>query len=344
MKRTSAWLVRPFEDSGIAPIRLGVGVALGYPLFVGLVHLFAIATIGEVELPFGPARYVGSVLVNGTLLGLLLGGHAAIYQGTVADLEQLRPVLSGSDDDFGRLKRDMLILSRSTRWLVTTGGMIAGLAVATLDPALDELYSHIGRMDPRYLVYIVGNMLFGALVARLVATEIHLTRSYARLGERVEVDLLDLSKVLVFARKGLRSVVLWVLISSVFSLFWVLDSAAQINSFLPIAILILATMALIAPTLGIHRSIRDAKVNELDHVAEAIRTERISTLAPRRAGAQPEDARLGNLIQYQAFIKSLREWPFDLSIVWRSFLLIVLGAGSWLGGAIVERLLNSLLD
>ena len=79
-------------------------------------------------------------------------------------------------------------------------------------------------------------------------------------------------------------------------------------------------------------------------LAAAIRTERDSALMPRHAGAPPEDARLGNLIQYQSFVKSVREWPFDLSIVARSGLLILLGAGSWLGGAVVERLLNRLLD
>ena len=167
---------------------------------------------------------------------------------------------------------------------------------------------------------------------------------YARLGERVEVDLLDLSKLLVFARKGLRSVVIWVLISSVFSMYWVLDSAGQVHEFLPVAVLMLVTVALVAPTLGVHRSIRAAKASELELLAAAIRTERAGALAPRRAGAPPEDARLGNLIQYQAFVKSIREWPFDLSIVSRSVLLIVIGAGSWLGGAVVERLLNLLLD
>jgi len=65
---------------------------------------------------------------------------------------------------------------------------------------------------------------------------------------------------------------------------------------------------------------------------------------PWRRDAPPEDARLGNLIQYQEFVTSIREWPFDVSIVARSALLIVLGAGSWLGGAVVERLLGLALD
>jgi len=43
-------------------------------------------------------------------------------------------------------------------------------------------------------------------------------------------------------------------------------------------------------------------------------------------------------------VTSIRESPFDVSIAARSALLIVLGAGSWLGGAVVERLLGLALD
>jgi hypothetical protein len=148
----------------------------------------------------------------------------------------------------------------------------------------------------------------------------------------------------VFARKGLRSVVVWVLISSAFSMFWVLDSAGQTNVLFPIGVLVLVTAALVAPTRGVHKRIAAIKATELARVAEAIRAERAASLAPRAAGAPHEDARLGNLVQYHDFVKSIREWPFDVSIVARSVLLIVLGAGSWLGGAIVERLLGLVLD
>jgi hypothetical protein len=128
------------------------------------------------------------------------------------------------------------------------------------------------------------------------------------------------------------------------SVFWVLDSAGQANIALAAAVLGLATVALIAPTSGIRRTITVAKREELAAVARAIREERDVALSPRRADAPPDDARLGNLIQYQAFVKSIREWPFDLSILSRSSIFIVLGAGSWLGGAVVERLLGLVLD
>ncbi len=171
-----------------------------------------------------------------------------------------------------------------------------------------------------------------------------MTRAYARLGEQVEVDLFDQSNLLVFARKGLRSLVVWVLISLALSMQWVLDTAGQANATLAIGLLALVTVALVAPTHGIHLRIVAAKAIERARVTEASRLECAATLAPRNADAPPEDARLANLIQYQEFVKSIREWPFDVSIVARSVLLIVLGAGSWLGGAVVERRLGLVLD
>ena len=150
--------------------------------------------------------------------------------------------------------------------------------------------------------------------------------------------------VLGFARKGLRSVVVWVLISSILSVFWVIGSAGQANVSVAVIMLAMVTGPLVAPSLGVHQSIAIAKATELARVTRAIRDERNATLAPRQANAPPEDSRLGNLIQYQSFVKSVREWPFDLSIASRSLLLILLGTGSWLGGAIVERLLDVLVE
>jgi hypothetical protein len=338
------WLVRQFEASKIAPAWLGLGVAIAYPTFVSIVYAISNATHGAAPVPYGPSNLAANIMVNGALLGILLAGGAYLHLGAISDLHQLRPLLPGDDDDFTDLLCDLPNLSRQTRWLATIAGACGGYTVATFDPILREVYSNISHADPRYLVYLVQNAVFGGLLLRLSATEVHLTRAYVRLGERIEVDLLDLSRVLVFARKGLRSVVIGVLFYMAFSLFWVLDSAGENNVILSGVGLVLVIGFLIAPTLGIHRSIKAAKMTELALLSEAIRAERAIVLAPRRGDAPPEDSRLGNLVQYQAFIASLREWPFDLSIVSRSILLIVLGAGSWLGGAVVERMLNVFLD
>jgi hypothetical protein len=342
--RTPDLILRALLASRLSPVWIGLGLAIAWLLFAGLVHVIADTLMGTADLPFGPALYAWNLVLNAVLLGLILAGHAHLHQGAISDLEQLRPVLSASSAEFDGLIRDVPTLSAPLRWGVTFLGMAGGFAVATLDPTLRDLYRDVSSSDPRYIVFVVQNVLFGALATRLFSTEVHMTRAYARLGERVAVDLLDLSPLMVFARKGLRSVLIWVLISSAFSMFWLLDSAGQANALLPFAVLALVLAALIAPTLGVHRSIAATKASELTRIARAIQTERDLALAPRREDAPPEDARLGNLIQYHAFVRSLREWPFDLSIVARSALLVALGAGSWLGGAIVERLLGAVLD
>ncbi len=338
------WLIRPFEGSKLAPAWLGLGLAIAWLGIVGLADTAAHIMIGPAALPFSPARFASSHVVDAALIGILLAGHAHLYLGAVSDLRRLRPLLPGGDTDFERLTREVPNLSTPIRTGVTILGLVGGVATATLDPNLRDLHSHLAHSDPRYLIFILLNALFGVLSCRLFAAEIHMTRAYARLGQQVEVDLFDQSRLLVFARKGLRSAVVWVLISSALSILWVLDSAGHNNVETAIGLLALVTVALVAPTRGIHLRIAAAKATELARVSEAIRLERTASLEPRSADAPPEDARLGNLIQYQEFVKSIREWPFDVSIVTRSVLLILLGAGSWLGGAVVERLLGLALD
>ena len=343
-ERSGDWLLLPFEASRLAPAWIGLGVAVAYPLFVGLVHLLAQALLGPGNLLHDPVRFAGTHIVDGAFLAVLLAGHAQLHLGAVSDLRELRPLLPLADADFGRLVRDVANLSAPIRRLATIAGAVGGFAIANLDPALQDRFGHLSGGDPRYLLFVAQNVLFGVFLMRLFAAEVYMTRAYARLGERVEVDLLDLTKLRVFSRKGLRSALVWVLLSSILSLFWVLDSAGQANTRIAVMMLGLVVLALVAPSLGVHRAIAAAKEAELRVVAEAIRSERAATLAPRQQGGLAEDARLGNLVAYQALVRSVREWPFDLRTVSRSALLIVLGAGSWLGGAIVERLLDALLD
>ncbi len=50
------------------------------------------------------------------------------------------------------------------------------------------------------------------------------------------------------------------------------------------------------------------------------------------------------LLAYKQFVESVREWPIDSSTLLRFALYLGLPIGSWLGGALVERLLDLVLD
>jgi len=323
---------------------LWLGVVIVWLVVAAITHGLAELAIGPAQLPFATSRFVWTMIANGSLLGVLIAGHIALQRGVATDLRALAPALSLAPEALGELEIEIARAPRLWRAGALALGVAGGLAMATLDPALRGLHPDLSAYDPRYLLFVGQNMLFAAMSVRLFVTEVHMTRAYARLGEKIEVDLLDPSAALVFGRKGLRSVAVWVLQSSAISMFWVLDSAAASNVLFTVVVLGLATTALVAPTLGVRRNVMRAKARELEAVTRAIRRERDALFTPGSVEGRSPEGRLSDLIQYEGLVRRVREWPFDLSIVSRSLLFVLLGCGSWLGGAVAERLLGLLLD
>ena len=143
------------------------------------------------------------------------------------------------------------------------------------------------------------------------------------------------------ARRGQRSALIWVLFSSIFSLFW-LGAASRYNLPLLILALSMATAAFVVPLGGVRKNLLAVKRAELDRLREEIRRERGLTLEAESTGEDPSP-RLGNLIAYFQLIDSAREWPVDAANLLRFVAYLLLGLGSWLGGALVERVLESAL-
>jgi hypothetical protein len=173
-----------------------------------------------------------------------------------------------------------------------------------------------------------------------LAAQIHWTRSIARLGrESIRVDLLDVDALSPFARFGQRSVVGWVLLMTIFSLFWVSDTAARANVVLPFAIAGVLIWVFAAPLAGVHQTIRTTKRRELARIAVAIRSERESVLDEDRMDPGG-GGRLADLVAYHRLVDELGEWPIDIPGLLRATAFLLLGLASWLGGAVVERALD----
>ncbi len=334
----------PRADRAAHAYAPAVLTAIAWPFVFLTVHMAAEAIVGPWQQPAPPIHIALTVLANGLLLALTLGGGVALRRGVGKDLRLLEPMLPVEDEVRARLERTLAHLPQALMSLAATVGAAAGLAVATLDPRLRDIHAQLSTLDPRYLLFVGQNVAVGLLIGRLAMTEVAITLGYRRLGERLRVDLLEVTPALAFSRKGLRSVIVWGLVSMAIATFWLLDSAGQVNAVLPVAVFALATIALIAPTMGARRSIVVAKTRELALIRDAIRFERAQILAPRGLVLPMPESRLAHLIQYDGFVRGVREWPFDLSTIWRSLLFILLGAGSWLGGALAERLLNVVLD
>jgi hypothetical protein len=174
---------------------------------------------------------------------------------------------------------------------------------------------------------------------------VHLTLDCARAVEararRTEkIDLFDLSTLTPFARQGLQSVLVWLLLLSMFSV-----NAVDPGFYVPtlgIAVLSggVALRALLLSNLTIHHRVRAAKRTEIEGVDAALRGD---PDAVKRLSVSPTAGSLSvaDLLSYRTFVAEAREWAFDGSAWVRFALVLALPVGSWLGGAIVERLVEA---
>ena len=97
----------------------------------------------------------------------------------------------------------------------------------------------------------------------------------------------------------------------------------------------MATYAFVGPLAALRQGIRAEKHTELERLREQIRAARTQT------DAALDSPRLANLVGYYQLIDSAREWPVDAANLLKFLGYLLLGLGSWLGGAVVERILDS---
>ena len=79
-----------------------------------------------------------------------------------------------------------------------------------------------------------------------------------------------------------------------------------------------------------------------ERVREAIHRDRKVLLSADSEAAAP-GTRMSDLLAYEHRIASVHEWPVNTPEVVRFGLLIMLGLGSWLGGALVGHVVDFLL-
>ena len=108
----------------------------------------------------------------------------------------------------------------------------------------------------------------------------------------------------------------------------------------PLVLLLgVAAAAFLLPLSRVRARIVAAKRAEIARVNRALREERASALE----GVPARDGRVADLVAWRSLLEGVAEWPVTLPILLRSALFVLIGIGSWLGGALVERSLEALL-
>jgi len=330
------WTLRAYEALPVAPIWTGLALVLAYVLLAGVVH--GIASALAVPGGHAPPPWIWE-LVNGLLIATPLTLNAYARRGALADLRELRAGLDLDEAEFARWSA--AATSAPASWLALASGVSVAmlLAVVLFDPSIWGSRGRPGPRDPQLYWALFHNAATAYAFGRMLAMEGALTRTFANVARRVRIDLLDTERLSPLARKGQRSLLLWILLSSCLSLFWLGGDAAVINAFVLVLLLAVAATAFLLPLSRVHTRIVAAKRAELARVNGALREERASAFEsiPAHTG------RVADLVAWRGLLEGVAEWPLTLPILLRSALFVLIGIGSWLGGALVERSLEALL-
>jgi hypothetical protein len=103
--------------------------------------------------------------------------------------------------------------------------------------------------------------------------------------------------------------------------------------------LALAVTALVLPVWGIHVRLRDQKLKELRVVRTHIQDEQNKVVSAKGDTGN----RLIGLLAMEVRVERVNVWPVDIGSFAKVGLYLLLGIGSWVGAALVERLLESTL-
>jgi hypothetical protein len=334
------WSARVFASAPLSPLVPGLLVALCYVsawLAAGA-FLHPGAREGLAGRPLWGEDSWSEAVLRGLMLGYLPVLVVWSRSAALRALDGLAPTLQGGEASRVALASTLAPSRGALRAAGVVGALVLPAFGAVFFPAGGEGCVRAARTIWNTLHF----MLAGWLTVRAVVHDIHVAQVFSRIGAgAVALDLLDLAPLRPITRWALRAVLLWVIYFTLVSLFVVGPgpaNPANLTGIVPL--LVVAFAALLLPVRGLQERIRAGKRSELAWLDAEIRRERDALL--RGAGAA-ESPRLANLSAYRSLVADVRELPYDATSLLRFALYLAVGLGSWLGGALVERILDRVL-
>jgi hypothetical protein len=336
------WGLQFFDRTPLSPIWVGAVIGLG----VFAVFLLYTAAFCEGVGRLGASVVVGrwgflAELIQDLFIGFTLAVSAASVRGARRDLEALLPHLETSGEDRASLDRQIFRYQRAPLF---AAGLFFGVFSALLTVTDESLWMNgrPGWTHPALLWLAARNFLNWWFVGRAMVLELMLGRAFSRLGDRLaRFDVLDRNPLAPFGSRALRNVLLWMLLAAFLSLSYLGEGWASDMMWVALAGLgAFALTAFLLPLMGAHRRLRTLKQEELARVRVAIADARDETLGP---GPHPGGGRLADLLGYESRVQTVAEWPIDAGTLLRLALYMAIGLGSWLGAAVVERALDTVL-
>ena len=310
-------------------------VALAFAaVYVGSALLAADASVFlDANGRFGLLRLVRFNAALGLVLAYVCASIWLGQRWIQHDFDRLRDVVEASDDEWAAWNERVRAPRTGPRLRAAMLGAASGLLVDVVGARASDT----ATIWPGHVVWVwILNPVLFATMGMLMSISAERASLYQALGRRARVQLGDVARLAPFARAGLRIALLWFVGTSLASVLLVdTDSPMLVVSIL-VTTTGIAVASLLAPSRGVHERLRDAKRQELDWLRAAI-TGASSAL---RRGDERVASQLPALLAWEARVSATSEWPFDAGTVVRFLLFLLVPVGSWLGGALVERVVQ----
>ena len=329
-----SWTRRLFERTRLPTFGAGLALLLlllgGFTTQELILGRFALARESIVI-----AEDMWIAIVHVVIAAYLVTACVYCEQTRDTTLEELRPLLdeAGAEGALARAAGERRILLGAG----LVGILLAFLISIYLAP---EANYDPKSFNPENIWHRVLGLVLGFWITRLLLfITIESGRVSQLAGSLREIDLLDLGELRVFARQGLTSALLVIGSVSVFALFLVDLRYVGMVALLLVVASTVGTLALLLPLRGVRERIRAAKQQELAWCRDRMRRARDGLAS----GDGEDNGKLDELVAWEARIASVNEWAIDASTFVRFALYLLIPLGSWAGGALVERLVDTVL-
>lgn len=281
------------------------------------------------------------------VVALLTGfTSATVAYGRTAldrDLELWRERLGWSPDRMDAFRRHFAPRRGATLAFMAAASFASLFLVTGRNTSVPFLFTD-GPTTPNVVWSFASNVLLFSVIGIIASVTVSSTRMrHALEAEPFPLDLLDLSDARRISASGLRYAFFWLGGSSIASVLFI-----DLNfSWMTVAVVALSvaigTWLFAAPLVRFAARVHHEKERELRDVRARIRTSRDALLRAPAGAAGAETAELPALLAWEQRIAAVPEWSVDLSSVLRFGTLVVLAVGSWLGGALTDRAVDSIL-
>ncbi|MEQ9023300.1 MAG: hypothetical protein RLN82_11160, partial [Pseudomonadales bacterium] len=214
-------------------------------------------------------------------------------------------------------------------------GAVYGMAFNVFWPSLE--FSEFGPRMVVSVALVFGQLFMWCIVGLVLFFRLHEGWLLHRVAAKVKIDLYNLDVLNGFGRESLNN---FLMIVGALALTTVqsLNQRFEISNYMyALLVGIPAAMILVPlPLIAIHRRIRAAKKIHLQQINREI-------VVSSRQLDNPALTRMNALLQRREQIQSMRNWPMDLSIVWRFVLYVFIVPLAWAGAAFTEVFLDAIL-